>query len=234
MTMDKNFLILMVEDEVGVMEVNRRMLKRRGYELKEAKNAKEAYDFLEHHRPDLLILDIMLPDGNGYDICSYFRKQCDNPVIFLTGKVETEDKVKGLSRGCDYYLTKPYSFEELLAVVKRLLIRVSKEQDVHDHMTKTTIGNLTLDFSSYKAFVNEKDIGLTKTEFTLLKIFVENKNREISADELYLMVWEKPSGGDSRSIRKHVMNLRNKICADDSEYYDILTAYGKGYTFIVC
>ena len=233
MIMDKNFLILMVEDEVSVMAVNRRMLKRRGYDLKEAKNAKEAYEFLNENTPDLLILDIMLPDGNGYEICDFFRKKSNNPVVFLTGKTEIKDKVMGLAKGCDYYLTKPYSFEELLAVVTRLLSRVSKEQCDYENRNKITIGNLILDIGEAKAFLDGEDICLTKTEFTLLKTFAENQNKELSADEIYLLVWGKPSIGDTRNVRKHVMNLRNKIKAEDADGYDIVTSYGKGYTFVV-
>ena len=232
--MDEKFVILMVEDETEVMDVNRRMLKRRGYDLKEAKNAHEAYEFLDQTDPDLLILDIMLPDGNGYDICSYFRQKSDNPVIFLTGKSDTKDKVKGLTKGCDYYLTKPYSFDELLAVVKRLLNKVSKEHQNYEAKSKVKVGNLILDLLESKAFLEDEDIHLTKTEFNMLKIFIENKNRELSSDEIYKLVWGKNSVGDTRNIRKHVMNIRNKIRAEESDSFDILTSYGKGYTFIEC
>lgn len=226
--MEEHKNILMVEDEISVMEVNRRMLKRRGYDLQEAKNAKEAYEFLDHIIPDLLILDIMLPDGNGYDICSYFRQKSNNPVVFLTGKTEINDKVEGLSRGCDYYLTKPYSFDELLAVVKRLLARTDKE---NSH--KVEIGNLVIDYNISKVFLNDIDVELTKTEFIMLKTLLENQNKEMTADELYEKIWQKPSAGDTRSIRKHIMNVRNKIHADESEYFDLFTSYGKGYTFII-
>ena len=231
--MDKNFIILMVEDEVSVMDVNRRMLKRRGYDLKEAKNAKEAYEFLSHTIPDLLILDIMLPDGNGYEICEFFRSKSDNPVIFLTGKVEVADKVQGLMLGGDYYLTKPYHFDELLAVVQRLLARFLKEQSVHENMSRIIVGNLVLDLSSYTAFIEGEDIHLTKKEFIMLKMFIENKGKELSTDEIYELAWGQSSAGDSRNVRKHIMNLRNKIKADESEYYDIFTVYGKGYSFVV-
>ena len=231
--MDEKLIILMVEDELSVMDVNRRMLRRRGYDLYEAKNAHEAYEFLKSCTPDLLILDIMLPDGNGYDICSFFRKQSENPVIFLSGKTDVKDKVEGLARGCDYYLTKPYSFDELLAVVARLLQRVSKENEMKEQYNKLSVGQLVLDQSCSKVFLNGVDIELTKTEYLLLHFLILNKNREISMDELYEQVWNKPSLGDVRSVRKHIMNLRNKIHAEDSNDYDLITSYGKGYTFIV-
>lgn len=226
--MDRDYIILMVEDEKSVMDVNRRMLKRRGYDLKEACNAKEAYQFLDTVTPDLLILDIMLPDGNGYDICDHFREYSDNPVIFLTGKTETKDKINGLDKGCDYYLTKPYNFDELLAVVKRMLSRVEKENEI----SNIKIGNLVLDIYNSKVTIDGIDVHLTKTEFAIMKIFIENKNKELSADEIYKLVWNNDSNGDTRNIRKHVMNIRNKINADKSDYFDIVNYYGKGYSFI--
>ena len=113
--------ILIVEDEPEVLRINARMLKRRGYDVITAGTAEESYRLLSSVTPDMLILDIMLPDGSGYDICEKFRRTSDNPVMFLTGKNEISDKVEGLGRGGDYYLTKPYSFDELIAVVERLL-----------------------------------------------------------------------------------------------------------------
>lgn len=228
--MKKNYIILMVEDEEGVMDVNRRMLKRRGYDLKEAKNAKEAYTFLEKEIPDLLILDIMLPDGDGYEICREFRKKSDNPVIFLTGKNQIKDKVKGLEEGGDYYLTKPYNFEEFLAVIKRLLART--DSDLHIKENEVVIGKLKFDLTGLFVTIGDEHINLTNKEAALLKIFAENRNRELSAEKLYNLAWGQSSGGDVRAVRKHIMNLRNKIKADDSEDYDIVTSYGKGYTFV--
>ena len=231
--MEQNFIILMVEDEDGVMDVNRRMLRRRGYDLKEAKNAAEAYAFLDKTTPDLLILDIMLPDGDGYEICNYFRKKSDNPVMFLTGKDEIKDKVKGLDEGCDYYLTKPYNFDEFLAVVKRLLSRVEKEHVSQENMNRITLGNIVLDLMNSSASIDGEDIGLTKKEFQLLRLFSENINRELLTEEIYVKVWGQDAAGDVRAVRKHIMNLRNKIMADDSNFYDIHTSYGKGYTFVL-
>ena len=230
--MEQSYVILMVEDEDNVREVNKRMLKRRGYEFKEAKSAGEAYEVLDHIIPDLLILDIMLPDGNGFEICNHFRNMSDNPVIILSGKTETEDKVEGLSCGCDYYLTKPYSFDELLAVVNRLLQRKDREHFSVGENKKVMIGDMVLDLSDSRVLISGEDVHLTKTEFIMLKIFVENKEKVLSAEEIYRLVWKSIPNGDVRNVRKHVMNIRNKIRAEDSTKYDIITTYGKGYIFV--
>ena len=124
---EKKSLILMVEDEEQVLNTNCRMLRRRGYDVRTAQTAAEACHQLEEQLPDLLILDIMLPDGNGLDICRRFREKTMNPVLFLTGKSNIRDRVEGLQQGGDYYLTKPYNFDEFLAVIQMLLERQKLE-----------------------------------------------------------------------------------------------------------
>ena len=124
---EKKSLILIVEDEEQVLNTNCRMLRRRGYDVRTAQTAAEACHQLEEQLPDLLILDIMLPDGNGLDICRRFREKTLNPVLFLTGKSDIRDRVEGLQQGGDYYLTKPYNFDEFLAVIQMLLERQKLE-----------------------------------------------------------------------------------------------------------
>ena len=176
----------------------------------------------------MLILDIMLPDGSGMDICRNFRKSSDNPVIFLTGKSEVSDKVEGLGNGGDYYLTKPYSFDELIAVVSRLLTRHTKAEKKQVIITK---GPITLDISKNKALVNGKDAHLTAKEFALLLVLIENENKIFSPEELYEFVWGAPSADDTRTIRFHIGNLKRKIDTKNAEDYDIVSVYGKGYLF---
>ena len=119
----------MVEDEEQVLNTNCRMLRRRGYDVRTAQTVSEVYHQLEEQLPDLLILDIMLPDGNGLDICRHFREKTMNPVLFLTGKSDIRDKVEGLQQGGDYYLTKPYNFDEFLAVIQMLLERQKRIEE---------------------------------------------------------------------------------------------------------
>jgi DNA-binding response OmpR family regulator len=137
--------ILIVEDEPEVLDINARMLKRRGYDILTASSVEESYRCLASVTPDMLILDVMLPDGSGYDICQQFRLKSDNPVIFLTGKTKSSDKVEGLGYGGDYYLTKPYSFDELLAVAERLLSRYFKTKEKHERLEWITKRSVTLD-----------------------------------------------------------------------------------------
>lgn len=223
--------ILIVEDEKDVLRINARMLKRRGYDVITAENCSEAYKKLEETKPDLLLLDIMLPDGSGHDICSKFRKTSEHPVVFLSGKNEISDKVEGLGIGADYYLTKPYSFDELLAVVERLLSRHKVILEKHEQMSMLQRGRLSVDIQKGCATLDGCDIGLTRKEFSMLLFLMQNEGKEISAHELYEKVWGVPSANDTRTVRKHIFNLRAKIEADCTDDYDIVSVYGKGYCF---
>lgn len=224
-------IILVVEDETDVLRINVRMLTRRGYTVYTAENCSQAYERLENPTPDLLILDIMLPDGSGYDICERFRSISDHPVIFLTGKGESCDKVEGLGHGGDYYLTKPYDPDELLAVADRLIKRHLQTKQKHEQLTTIVKGSLTLDIPRSRATVSGADARLTIKEFALLLLLVQNEDKEVSPHELYEKVWGVPSGDDIRTIRFHIKNLRRKIHADDANDYDIVSVYGKGYMF---
>ena len=223
--------ILIVEDEPEVLDINERMLKRRGYNVITAQNVKESFVRLSEVIPDMLILDIMLPDGSGCDICRKFREKSDNPVIFLTGKNEVADKVEGLGLGADYYLTKPYSFDELLAVSKMLLQRHFKAKEKHKEFEFIKKGSLILDISKGRAFVCGKDANLTSKEFALLCILMKNEDTVFSPDELYEAVWGSPSADDTRTIRFHIGNLKKKINTQNAQDYDIISVYGKGYCF---
>ena len=232
---EKKSLILMVEDEEQVLNTNCRMLRRRGYDVRTAQTAAEACHQLEEQLPDLLILDIMLPDGNGLDICRHFREKTMNPVLFLTGKSDIRDKVEGLQQGGDYYLTKPYNFDEFLAVIQMLLERQKRmEEKIKEKFQSSrqiTIGSLRLDLSDGHAYLNNADTGLTRTEFSLLRLLAENQEKIFSAKELYEAVWGSCAGTDTSTVRRHIFNLRVKIGAEDTDEYDIVSVYGKGYLF---
>ena len=223
--------ILMVEDEEQVMNANCRMLRRRGYDVRTAQTSAEAYQQIEDELPDLLILDIMLPDENGLDICRRFREKSLRPVLFLTGKSDVRDKVEGLSQGGDYYLTKPYNFDEFLAVIQMLLERQKRLEENFQASRQITIGSLRLDLSDGHAYLNNVDAGLTRTEFSLLRLLAENQEKIFSPKELYEAVWGSSAGTDTSTIRRHIFNLRTKIGAENTDEYDIVSVYGKGYLF---
>ncbi len=229
--MENKPLILMVEDEPDVLHINARMMTRRGYEVLCAENYVTAKALLDQHIPDLLILDIMLPDGSGYDLCDSFRAVSDHPVIFLTGKNDLADKIDGLSRGGDYYLTKPYDLDELLAVAERLLQRHMEAKRRQADLAVITRGSLTLSIPKARAEVHGRDAGLTAKEFALLLLLMQNDGKELTTDMLYEGVWDSSSEKDPGTLRTHMKTLRRKLDADNTDDFDILSVYGKGYMF---
>ena len=242
--MSERQTILLVEDEKDVLMVNARLFARRGYDVRTAQSCTEAYQKLKE-TPDLLILDIMLPDGSGYDICQAFRQNSDHPVIFLSGKGQIADKVQGLQQGGDYYLTKPYDTSELLAVVDMLLKRHLQAVQKRQQASVICKGSLVLEVDNSRALcdgrdagltardagLTARDAGLTAKEFSLLLMLVRNEEKVVSPQELYERVWGMEAADDVRTVRFHIANLRKKLDADNAPDFDIVSVYGKGYMF---
>ncbi len=219
--------ILIVEDEVEILYTNMQMLKRRGYDVYTAETVSEANDIINSKPIDLLILDIMLPDGSGFDICNDFREKNMQPILFLSAKSDTMSKVDALRKGGDYFLAKPYNFDELLAIIERLLER----QNEFSGKNSISVGNLHFDHLNFSAKVAGRDIFLTKIEATILSILIKNINKEISRDYLFKQVWGNSDRGDSRVLRTHISRLKQKIDCENTDSYDIISVYGKGYIF---
>lgn len=236
MTDDKP-LILMVEDDADTARLNARMLKRKGYEVLVAGNAAEARILVQNHAPDLFVLDIELPDGNGFTLCEEIRRGSDAPVLFLTGRKATGDKIAGMNTGGDYYLTKPYDVDEFIAVIARLLTKAEEvRHKLHkavQEATELSRGSLTLLLPESKAFVNGRDVELTPKEFAVLLVLVRNMDKPLFAEELYKAVWNTTAGGDTGALRTHIANIKEKIGTECTDDFDIIYERGKGYSFIV-
>lgn len=215
--------ILLVEDNDQIMKGNQRMLIRRGYEVVTALTLAEAQSTIDEQMPDLIVLDIMLPDGNGLQFMKKLRKYSQVPILLLTGLTGAGNIVSGLSQGGDDYLPKPYDFDVLLARIEALLRR---SEIVPDKLVR---GKLVLDITIDVATLNGKNLFLTQKEFSLLMIFIQNENSFIDADYLYEKVWQAPMGGDTQSLKKTVHRLREKISG--SGWY-IEWSRGEGYSFI--
>jgi len=229
------YLILMVEDDEDVALLNSRLLKRSGYEVLIAYSVSEALELFSVDKPDLIILDIELPDGDGFDLCERFRKASDAPIMFLTGRKLTADRLVGMSLGGDYYINKPYDREEFLGMVKILLAKAGqhsvKVSKAVEEATVITRGRLTLDIRCGKAFVDGCDRGLTQKEFTILLLLIQNENKEMPAKHLYEKVWNMPMNDDSTAIHKHILRIKRKLDADNADDFAIITLYGRGFAF---
>jgi len=227
----KEPLIMIVEDDAETAMLNARMLKRRGNEVVVANSIADAKTLIKDNTPDLFVLDIVLPDGDGLALCKELRQRNDAPILFLTGKKSTEDKIAGLSQGGDYFLTKPYSVDEFLVVVERLLQRTAETQKKISEASEIKRGALTLNLHQRAAFVNGCDAVLTHKEFSVLLILVQNEGMEIASEEIYERVWNSPMHGDSGALRVQIARLKKKLDEENADDFSILHIHSKGYMF---
>ena len=225
-----NGKIFIIEDEPSIIQLVQHNLEKEGFIVSSSENGNEGLKQLKKFEPNLLLLDWMLPDLSGIEICKNIRK--DNkfkslPIIMLTAKGEEEDKIKGLDSGVDDYLTKPFSFNELLARIKAILRR-SNPEIVSDNLEYE---DLFLDRIEKRAFRNKKEIKLGPTEFRLLEFFLMNPKRVYSRDQILENVWPNNVNVESRTIDVHIRRLRQSINIDDTKEL-IRTVRASGYSLI--
>jgi len=214
--------VLLVEDNEKIMSVNQWMFQRQGFEAAAAYTLADARTSISEHRPDAIVLDIMLPDGSGLEFTRALRQgeNASIPILFLTGLGTKEDILCGLKSGGDDYLTKPYDFDELLARVEALLRRAARVPEV------VTRGRLSLDVTAGAASLDGTDLLLTQKEFALLLLFAQNEGRCIGAEYLYEKIWKAPIANDDSALKNAVYKLRKKLT--DSGY-EIASKRGEGY-----
>jgi DNA-binding response OmpR family regulator len=219
--------ILVVEDEEKISDIVKAYLAKEGFSVKVASTGQDAISSVKEGF-DLIILDLMLPDMNGEDICETIREDSDIPIIMLTAKSEEEDRIKGLGIGADDYVVKPFSPRELVARVKALLRRVKgkKEKISFDS------GNLVIDSSRYEVIKQGEPVVLTSTEFKLLQCLANSPGQVFSRLQLVNIILGYDFEGYDRTIDAHIKNIRHKIEDDPKESQYIKTVYGVGYRFI--
>lgn len=218
----KKATLLMVEDEADVLAINCEYFEGKGYEVIGADTLAQARFQLEEHNPDLILLDVMMPDGSGFEFCSELRQKTNAPIIFLTCRDENESVVKGLLQGGDDYVTKPYDLNVLSARVGAQLRRSGV-------MTagKIELSPLSIDFLLGEATLDNERISLTQKELQLLGCFALFAGRRLSYDEIYSRAWGGSSPGASHTVAVHVANLRKKLGADVGCWFELSNS-GKG------
>ena len=222
--------ILVVEDDSTLLDVIKYNLAKEGYLVSIAEDGIKALETARESKPDLVILDIMLPGMNGFEVCRILRKDTNIPIIFLSAKVDEVDKVVGLEIGADDYITKPFSMRELLARV-RANLRRSEISGTADFKPATPLisGNLSVDTSRRLVTVNNKVLDLTTKEFELIAFLLKNKSIVFNRDQLLEKVWGYDFGGDTRTVDVHVRWLRQKIEENPDEPKRLVTVRGVGY-----
>ncbi|WP_102399452.1 response regulator transcription factor [Haloimpatiens massiliensis] len=220
--------ILIVDDDENICEVIKMYLENSGYNTTCVHNGKAAEEKFIEYKPDLVLLDIMLPSIDGIDVLKWIRKDSSIPVIMLTAKGETFDKVLGLELGADDYIVKPFEPKEMLARVKAVLRRYNSE-----NINKEVLNfdELMVDINSYKVIYKEEEIKMPPKEFELLYYLASNKNRVFTREQLLCEVWGYDYPGDSRTVDVHVKRLREKL--EGGSNWKIETVWGVGYKFEV-
>ncbi len=220
--------ILVVDDDPGIVKVVRAYLEKAGFQVLVAYDGKKALHIARHDKPHLVILDLMLPEMDGWDVCRALRKESDVPIIMLTARVEESDKLIGLELGADDYVTKPFSPQELVARVRAVLRRVEGMPAKPERISR---GEITVDLSRHAVTVGDEPLDLTPTEFDLLATLIQDPGRTFTRSQLLEQTQGYAYEGYERTIDVHIKNLRQKIETDPSNPQHIRTVYGVGYRF---
>jgi two-component system, OmpR family, alkaline phosphatase synthesis response regulator PhoP len=222
--------ILVIDDELNIVELLKYNLNSNGYKVFYALNGRDGLNLADENKPDLILLDVMLPEMDGFDVCKEMKKNknIENiPIIMLTAKGDEFDKILGLELGAEDYITKPFSVRELLARIKVVLRRNIKE----DTSDVINIGELTIYLDKHEVIKAGVKLELTLKEFELLRLLITNKGRVLTRDFLLDKIWGYEYYGETRTVDVHVRHLRQKIEYDDSNPTYIETVRGIGYKF---
>ena len=221
--------ILIVDDDKHIAELISLYMMKDGYETEEAYDGREAVKMAESFQPDLILLDLMLPGLDGYQVCTEIRKTSRVPIIMLTAKGETFDKVLGLELGADDYIVKPFDPKELVARVKAVLRRYEPKQEEVDK-NRLKFGGLEINLSNYSVSYNGKSLEFPPKEFELLSFLAQHPNRVFTREQLLDRIWGYEYVGDTRTVDVHVKRLREKL-EGVSDKWELKTVWSVGYKF---
>ena len=225
--------VLIIEDDMSIAELERDYLEINGFNIDIENSGDGGLKKALNEDYDLIILDLMLPGIDGFEICRKLRNDKDIPILMVSAKKEDIDKIRGLGLGADDYVTKPFSPSELVARVKAHISRYRRliAKNVNNMNDIIDVRGISINKSSRKVFVNEKEVEFTAKEFELLLLFITNPNRVFSKEELFERIWGMDSLGDIATVTVHIRKLREKIEYDPSNPKYIETVWGIGYRF---
>lgn len=225
-------VILIADDNKDIVDILKIYAQKEGYRTVCAYDGEQALKLQKECNPALILLDVMMPKINGYDVCKQIRQTSNVPIIMVTAKSEEADRILGLDIGADDYVTKPFSPREVMTRIKAVLRRVNDEA-TDDRNKRIEIAGLMIDMNSYEASVNGKPVVLTKKEIEILWLFATNPGRVYTRDHLLENIWGYEYFGDTRTVDTHIKRIRTKLNLDDSVGFDIKTVWGVGYKFEV-
>jgi DNA-binding response OmpR family regulator len=223
--------ILVVEDEPSIAEVVGLYLSRAGFQVQTAKDGRQAMSMLEKRIPDLVVMDIMLPEIDGLSLTRWLRDHSNVPIIMVTARREEIDRIAGLDMGADDYVVKPFSPQELVSRVRAVLRRVGREQAEAEFERELSLPTITIDPRTRVVTVRESQIELTAKEFDMLYLLARHPKQVFTRDQLLERVWGRADYIDPGTVTVHVRRLREKIESDPSKPKHLITVWGVGYKF---
>lgn len=222
--------VLIVDDEVNICELIRLYVEKEGYHAVIANDGQDAIDKSKSLSPDIILLDIMLPVKDGWQVCREIRATSNVPIIMLTAKGETFDKVLGLELGADDYMVKPFEPKELVARIKAVLRRAENQSAAEKIEEELQFDGLRINQSTYEVYLDEKKVEMPPKEFELLYFLARNPNKVYTRDQLLDEIWGYEFFGDSRTVDVHVKRIREKVESEDKNWH-LKTVWGVGYKF---
>ena len=223
--------VLVVDDEKLIVKGIRFSLEQDGMEVDCAYDGEEAFAYARDNDYDMILLDIMLPKLDGFEVCQQIREFSDVPIVMLTAKGDDMDKILGLEYGADDYITKPFNILEVKARIKAIMRRTGKKEKDGKDAKVIVKGDLKLDCESRRVFSKDREINLTAKEFDLLELLAHNPNKVYSREDLLNLVWGYEYPGDARTVDVHIRRLREKIEVNPSDPKYVYTKWGVGYYF---
>jgi DNA-binding response OmpR family regulator len=225
--------ILVVEDDISIAELERDYLEIEGFSVEIEQTGSSALRKAESEDFDLIILDVMLPEIDGFEICKTLRKKLDIPILLVTAKKEDIDKIRGLGLGADDYITKPFSPGELIARIKSHLTRYKRLKGEQPEDGIFEVRGLSIDEISRRVFVRSKEVFLTAKEFDILLLLAKNPDRVFRKENIFNIIWGEETYGDVSTVTVHIRKIREKIEEDANNPKYIETVWGVGYRFAV-
>lgn len=230
--MNTKVKILFCDDDKNICELARLYLEKEGYDVVIAENGRQAVNAFNREKPALVVLDILMPEIDGYEVCKEIRKTSTTPIIFLTAKGDIFDKVLGLELGADDYMVKPFDVKELIARMKAVLRRFGKDVEIKDAEEIVVYDKLSINLTNYELKVNGITVEIPPKELEVLYYLASNPNKVFTRDQLLSNVWGYDYYGDSRTVDVHIKRIREKI-ENISDKWNLKTVHRVGYKFEV-
>ncbi len=225
--------ILIADDNPDITDVLSNYVNKEGFDAITAGDGEEAMEKFDKFSPALVLLDVMMPKKDGYEVCRNIRAKSDVPVILVTARGEDFERIMGLDIGADDYIVKPFSPSEVMARVRAILRRINRKEQDEGEKTRITVGNLTVDIKEYSLYMGDEQVPMTKKELETVWTLMNNPEKLFTRDNLLNSIWGYDYFGETRTVDTHIKRIRGKLDAYPHPEWEIKTVWGAGYKFSI-